>query len=356
MDKYSQTDPEPPKPEHTVECRCEKSTPHPKPIMTDKCIQTGLPDLVIEDLQSDESVMFYTGFPSLAAFMMVFNALEPIACSMSYWKGEGSSLEKKYQKEGTKKPGPMRKLRLVDEFFLVYMRLRLGLLQEDLSQRFKISVSTCSSICRTWIRLLVEELVPKLMPWPSKGAIASNMPECFKVRYPDTRIILDCTELRSETPESHQAKTLLYSNYKSHMTWKVLVGITPNGVPSFVSRCYNGSISDKRITELSGVLNLCQSGDAIMVDKGFLISSTCTEKHLKLIIPPFKTKLKFSRREVEETRRIANLRIHVERQMERTKNFRILQGVIPITSHNMISDLFQLCSAMTVLQCPLVKN
>ena len=31
------------------------------------------------------------------------------------------------------------------------------------------------------------------------------------------------------------------------------------------------------------------------------------------------------------TKTIANLRIHVEREMERIKNFRILTGVMPIT-------------------------
>ena len=35
--------------------------------------------------------------------------------------------------------------------------------------------------------------------------------------------------------------------------------------------------------------------------------------------------------EVEATKTIANLRIHVEREMERIKNFRILIGVMPIT-------------------------
>lgn len=49
-------------------------------------------------------------------------------------------------------------------------------------------------------------------------------------------------------------------------------------------------------------------------------------------MPPFKSRdLQFTRREVEETRRIANLRIHVERAMERVNNFRIIQGVMPIT-------------------------
>ena len=198
--------------------------------------------------------------------MFIFNTIKNKALYMSYWKGQKSYKEKEYQKKGYKKPGPTRKLRLIDEVFLVFMRLRLGLLEEDLAHRFHVSVSTCCSIWKTWIRFLSIELVPLLLIWPTKAAIQSQMPNCFKVRYPDTRVILDCTEIRTETPESTKAKSLMYSNYKSHITWKILVGITPSGVPSIVSDCYSGSISDKKITELSGVLDMCEHGDAVMVD------------------------------------------------------------------------------------------
>ncbi|XP_069114439.1 uncharacterized protein [Argopecten irradians] len=181
------------------------------------------------------------------------------------------------------------------------------------------------------------------------------MPSAFRRRFPNTRVILDCTEIRTDTPESTKAKSLLYSNYKSHMTWKILVGITPSGVPSLVTSCYAGSISDKKITEMSGVVDMCDAGDAIMVDKGFLISDMTTPKNIELIIPPFKRKnKKFSGREVEKTRRIANLRIHVERQMQRIKLFRILNGVMPISSADTASNVFKICTAMTTMYPPLI--
>ena len=90
------------------------------------------------------------------------------------------------------KPGPRRKMRLLDEFLLVFMRLRLGLLEQDLAQRFCVSVSTISRVLITWYNEL-EAILKHLIVWPSKDVIATNMPDCFK-KFPKTRIITDCTE------------------------------------------------------------------------------------------------------------------------------------------------------------------
>lgn len=74
------------------------------------------------------------------------------------------------------------------------------------------------------------------------------------------------------------------------MTYKSLIGISPAGAVTFVSDLYNGSVSDKQITKLSGLVEQCEEGDAIMADKGFLIPDLTTPKGVHLIIPPFKCK------------------------------------------------------------------
>jgi hypothetical protein len=91
---------------------------------------------------------------------------------------------------------------------------------------------------------------------------------------------------------------------------------------------WSGSNSDKQITTSSELIDKCEPGDVIMGDKVFFISDLYTPKGIYLIVPPTKKNGKLSKHEVEQTRRIANLRIHVERAMERIKNFRIIQGVM----------------------------
>ena len=75
--------------------------------------------------------------------------------------------------------GPKKKLSLEQEFLLIMMRLRLGLLQEDLAWRFQVSDTTVSKVVTTWTRLLSKEF-SCLIIWPSKGPIYANLPICFK--------------------------------------------------------------------------------------------------------------------------------------------------------------------------------
>ena len=119
------------------------------------------------------------------------------------------------------------------------------------------------------------------------------------------------------TPSNPQAQQLTFSSYKNHNTLKALIAVTPSGAVSFVSNLYGGCISDRELTEKSGLLNLLEPGDSVMADRGFTIDA----RGVALNIPPMKTQHQFTSRELTVTRRIANLRIHVERAIGRIKNF-----------------------------------
>jgi len=48
--------------------------------------------------------------------------------------------------------------------------------------------------------------------------------------------------------------------------------------------------------------------------------------------------------------------IHIEREMERNKNFRILTGVVPITIASQASKIWKICVRLTNLSPQLVKR
>ena len=145
------------------------------------------------------------------------------------------------------------------------------------------------------------------------------MPESFK-KFPNTRVIIDCTEFFVEMPSSLVNQSITYSSYKSHNTFKLLVGISPTGVVTFLSKLWGGNASDKQIVKESGLLNLLEPGDSVMADKGFTIQDLLDPLDVSLNMPPKRdSNRQLSRQEVEETRRIAAVRIHVELKMEQIK-------------------------------------
>ena len=75
--------------------------------------------------------------------------------------------------------------------------------------------------------------------------------------------------------------------FKNTNTYKVLIGISPSGIITFVSKLYAGSISDKELTCCSGVMDLLQPGDSVMADRGFDIQDDLALRGVRLNIPHF---------------------------------------------------------------------
>ena len=94
---------------------------------------------------------------------------------------------------------------------------------------------------------------------------------------------------------------------------KFLIGITPTGVICFLSKCWGGRVSDQEQTRNSSFLKLIEPGDVILADQGFLIEEDVAIQRGHLVIPAFtKGKHRLSKREVELSRQMACIRIHVE--------------------------------------------
>ena len=106
-------------------------------------------------------------------------------------------------------------------------------------------------------------------------------------KYPSTRVIIDCTEFFIQKPSSPSAQKAKWSDYKYQNTVKLLVGITPSGAFSFISKLWTASTSDRRITQESGLLDLLEEGDHVMADRGFTIRDLLTKEKVMLNIPPF---------------------------------------------------------------------
>ena len=167
---------------------------------------------------------------------------------------------------------------------MVLVRLRLSLLQKQISDIFCISQPSVSKIFTTWITLLYHVFKQVLVRWPAKQLIKKYFPKFFS-KYPRTLVIIDCTEITVDNPSAPSSQKVTWSDYKSHNTFKLLVGITPSGAFSFISDLYSGAISDRAITIKSGLLEQLEPMDDVMADRGFNLKDLITKKKATLNIP-----------------------------------------------------------------------
>ena len=311
--------------------------------------------MIFSDLTRDVDVNFFTGLQDAATFKIIFDYLSKKGAYMHYWKGLKNTFKDLSSPRNLNNVS-LRSMTLEQEFLMVMMRLRLALLNNDLANRFIVSTSVVSSVFTTWIKLIASEM-KWLIHWPDRNVIRRNLPSMFRKYYPNCCIIIDCSELFIETPSALDIAATCWSNYKHHSTVKYLVGITPNGAISFLSDCYGGRATDVYIVNDCGFLRQLQPNDQVMADRGFKIRDTLAFYQCTLAIPPSKhTNLQMTKKDVNKTSKIANVRIYVEQAIGRMKNFRIIKNELPVSLLPMVDNIVTVCSIMTNFMTPLCED
>ena len=85
-----------------------------------------------------------------------------------------------------------------------------------------------------------------------------------------------------------------------------------------------------------------------MADRGFTIKQTLQEMGVELNIPPFlEGRQQLPAKEIQKGRRIASLRIHVERAIGRIKTFTILKQILPITFARLSNQIVCVCAYLS---------
>ena len=95
----------------------------------------------------------------------------------------------KYQNEIVNKPGRKRKLSLLEEYFIVLVRLKTGMFLLNLSERFDVSVSLILKTITTWMCFV--SWVAIQSPFALQKLVRKYLPKSFE-KYP-TQIIIDET-------------------------------------------------------------------------------------------------------------------------------------------------------------------
>ena len=286
---------------------------------------------------SGDVVRMETGLPTKRVFEIVVRYALRFKDSINYfagWTVESISFE--------------------DQIFITLMKVKQNYTNLHLAQLFNCSVATIANIISTFIHVLHAILFNDIMTSiPSRDKNKLSAPSSFN-QYSSCRIVIDCTDIEVAAPGLMSQQNATYSSYRGMNSFKVLVGVAPNAVITYVSKLYPGSISDKAIVQESGLLNHLTPGDMILADKGFLIQDI-VPRGVSVNIPPFLNNGTFTESEAKATKAIATCQIHVERTNARLKDFRIL-SFIPSYLLCYANVLFQLVAALVNLQFPLIKE
>ncbi len=153
------------------------------------------------------------------------------------------------------------------EFILTLIKLRLNAPYQDLCSRFEISVTTISRIFQSLISPMDSRL-SSLIVWPERDALLAKVPKCFQ---------------------------------------------------------------DQFLTENCGILRFLRPGNVVMADQGYTIEESVWYYQAKLTIPAStRGKSQLDLIDVEKTRGIANVLIHVERVIGvLCRKYTILQSTRP---------------------------
>ena len=290
---------------------------------------------VFATLSGDEpKLQFYSGLPSLASFLCILQMLVVTGFT------------------GFRKVSPHNTL------LIMLMKLKLACKNRDLAYRFGINRSYVSSILTTRLPMLAA-VARTFIKWPTREAVKANMPNCFRTSTSTirrTRVILDCFEVFAERPKSLTPRAKLWSNYKSHSTVKFLVGISPSGAITFLSDGWGGRASDKQITLESPLLSMLDPYGVVMADRGFLIQKEFEAWKIKVIMPHFtRGQKQMTQQQVQESRSLARVRIHVERVIGRMRRqFAILSNVLPLNLVPQVDNIAVICAGLTNLHKPVV--
>ena len=201
-------------------------------------------------IHDSEGLNYYTGIQQYDTFMNVLHSLGPAAYQLNYWNGVSPTIS------------------VVDQFFMTLVKLRLHRPNFELSRMFGISEPDIYGIIVTWIKFMSLQW-REINLWPERELVTFFAPRDFRAKFPKTRVILDGLEIPVKKPSNPAAQQITFSKYKNRNTGKSVVGVTPGGLTSYVSPAYGGSASDRHILERSPLTLLMDTGDEMMVDKGF---------------------------------------------------------------------------------------
>ncbi len=141
-----------------------------------------------------------------------------------------------------------------NEFFLCIMKLCLNCKHEDLGLLFGVFSKVVGCVFSTWLAFMYYQF-KELNLVVSSDVVKEHMLEDFGQKFPRMRTIFDASEIKIQKPSNASDQWSTWSSYKNLNTLKIMVGVSPRGLLTYVSPAFGSSASDCQIIESSELLD-----------------------------------------------------------------------------------------------------
>ncbi|XP_056632619.1 uncharacterized protein LOC130442486 [Diorhabda sublineata] len=291
-----------------------------------------------EETSNDLKWKYYTGFTYNVTFYIIFKTIETSITTQS-----------------------TNALSSFNQLLLALIKLRLNYDFCDLAWHFKISPTSSFTYFENILNILYTKF-KHLIRFPDRLVAQKNIPSCFGEAFQDkTTVIVDCFEFFIEKPHQQQ----YWSKNKHDNIIKFLIGFTPQGTVSYVSKAWEGTATDEEMVANSDFLNYISPGDVVLANRGFLIEDTSEDSSINCVIQVFiKIKDQLHPLDMELTRNVSHVRIHVKKIVGMMKNkFKIVKDTIPISlikkgsnpeDRHILDKIVVVCCALMNLCSPIV--
>jgi len=242
-----------------------------------------------------------------------------------------------------------------------------GITQRAAGVIFAKSQTTISRIFNEVLNYLSSEYVPNYLgidAIPKEEIIEQHTPFLISKLLPYVRLIGDGTYIYIQKPSDFEHQKMSYSMQKRRNLLKFLAYVAPDGHfiemlgPYFSNGSHNDEwLHNQAINDPSNAefFDSFDSDDEFLFDRGFQRCEEAFSFHVPRSITKGKTAL--DTEDANYTRILTRFRNVVERAFGRLKQWRIIDGVVPIALIENLQSLIRvLCAKSNHLFEPLFKN
>lgn len=293
-----------------------------------KCQRLEKSRFSVESLRGrPKALQFYTGLPEYAVFEDIFQRLDP-----------GPAGENVRPADGQRKAnagGRRRSLTVRDELFLLLIRCRLALLEQDLAFRFSISRTAVTHVCTAWTRFVYSRL-NRLLPNRHAGTRCSCAPSANVTRNAgggDTLGLKSCLPSSHELSDSGRVVTL------DSLDSATIFVYPPMDLASTESATH-ASECPKWPTNSS-----TKADDPTIVVEEVLLS-VGVPADISLLLGRHRP----GDGSVLQTEEIASLQRDIKRTVPKIQNYRIFDRPVPLSLLPVAKELLAVCAVLTTFQ------